>query len=188
MIALTGFTASGKSTIEKELVKLGFVRIISYTTRPIRIKDGEVDGVDYHFISEEEFMDKLHNGFFAENTKYDTVEGVWRYGAAVEDVDDSKVCVINRDGLRQLKANKDLNIKSFFIDVDEESIREKLEARGDKKAEYERRLESDEVDFRGIEEEVDYVVKNHKYIMSPSEVANEILGVLAWDVITKGGE
>ena len=116
-------------------------------------------------------MDKLKNGFFAENTKYDTVEGIWRYGAAIEDVDDTKVCVINPDGLRQLKTNKNLNIKSFYIDVDEESIHEKLEIRGDKKAEYERRLESDKLDFYKIEDEVDFIINNEGYNKTTKELA-----------------
>lgn len=183
MIVLVGYSASGKSTIEKELVRIGFKRIISYTTRPPRIKSGEVDGVDYHFISEVDFMDKLNNGFFAENTKYDTVDGVWRYGAAIEDVDNNKVCVLNPDGLSQLKANKDLNIKSFYINVDEDSIHEKLNFRGDKKSEYERRLESDKTDFCGIEDKVDFIINNYKYIKTPNELVSEILNIL-----NKGGD
>lgn len=180
MIIILGKTACGKSTIEKELVNSHqYKRVISYTTRSPR--PNEADGVDYHFISEVDFMDKLNNGFFAENTKYDTVDGVWRYGAAIEDVDDTKVCVLNPDGLKQLKANEDLNIMSIYIDVDEESIREKLNIRGDKKAEYERRLESDKVDFYGIEDNVDFIINNYRYMKSPRELVREILNILNED-------
>lgn len=178
MIVLVGYSASGKSTIEKELVHIGFKRIISYTTRPPRIKSGEVDGVDYHFISDKNFLEKLNKGFFAENTKYDTISGIWRYGAALEDVDDTKVCVLNPDGLNQLKSNKKLNIKSFYINVDEDSIRKKLNIRGDKKSEYERRLESDKTDFCGIEDKVDFIINNYKYKKTPKELVSEILNIL----------
>ena len=48
MIVLVGESASGKSSIERNLVeKHGYNRVISYTTRKPRT--GEHDGVDYHF-------------------------------------------------------------------------------------------------------------------------------------------
>lgn len=54
MIALLGESASGKSTIEKELInKYGLKKIVSYTTRQPRV--GEEDGVDYHFVTDAEF-------------------------------------------------------------------------------------------------------------------------------------
>lgn len=162
MIVLVGFSASGKSTIEKELVKNGFNKITSYTTRPIRTKDNEINGVSYHFISDEEFDEKLNTGYFAENTSYNTVFGVWRYASAKEDIDDKKVCVLNPDGLRQLKKHDDLNIISFYIDVDEDIIINRLIKRGDKKEEYERRLEADRIDFSNIYDEVDYVINSNE--------------------------
>ena len=75
MIVLIGESASGKSTIEKELVKRGFNKIISYTTRPIR-KD-ETDGIDYHYISKEEFLINS-KWIFVEYTIYNS----WYYGIA----------------------------------------------------------------------------------------------------------
>ena len=57
MIFIAGKTCSGKTRIVSELCKkFGYKKIVTYTTRPIR--DKEVDGVDYHFISEEEFEKK----------------------------------------------------------------------------------------------------------------------------------
>ena len=55
MIVLVGESASGKSSIERELVALGFNKIVTYTTRPMRKED--VDGETYHFITEEQFND-----------------------------------------------------------------------------------------------------------------------------------
>ena len=61
MLVLVGKTCSGKDTIKKELVKLGMTPIIAYTTRPMR--NGEVDGETYYFISKDEFEDILMNRF-----------------------------------------------------------------------------------------------------------------------------
>jgi len=176
MIVLVGFSASGKSTIEKILVNKGFVKITSYTTRPLRVKDNEVDGVAYHFISDEDFDKKLNTDCFAENTSYNTVFGVWRYASAKEDIDDNKVCVLNPDGLRQLKEHDDLNIVSFYIEVDEDIIINRLIKRGDKKKEYERRLEADRNDFANIFDEVDYVINGNE--LTAEELADNILWLL----------
>lgn len=49
-IILMGKAASGKDTLQKELVNQGFERVVTATTRQPR--EGEQDGVDYHFFSE----------------------------------------------------------------------------------------------------------------------------------------
>ena len=65
MIILVGESASGKSTIEKILSeKYGYIKTVSYTTRPPR--ENEVDGVDYNFISANEYTEKFNNNFFVE--------------------------------------------------------------------------------------------------------------------------
>ncbi len=66
IILITAPSGSGKTSIVKYLMtkipNLAFS--ISATTRPIR--KNEKDGVDYHFLSEEEFRDKIHNKEFLE--------------------------------------------------------------------------------------------------------------------------
>lgn len=85
MIFIAGKTCSGKTRIVSELCKkFGYKKIVTYTTRPIRNK--EVDGIDYHFISEEEFEKKIEEGFFAEYKVYDAEFGRCHYGVATEDV------------------------------------------------------------------------------------------------------
>jgi guanylate kinase len=171
MITLTGFSASGKSTIEKELCKLGYTRIISYTTRAMR--ENEVNRVDYHFITENEFINKANEGFFAETTSYPTVFGVKYYGTAKEDISNDKVAVVNVEGLWQLQQDKSLNITSFFIDVDEKILIKRLKKRNDPKKEYIRRLGADRIDFKGIENKVDFVIDGR--FRTPHELALEII-------------
>ena len=54
IFCLMGKSSTGKDTIYKRLLEdqeLGLQRIVPYTTRPIR--EGEQEGVEYHFVSEE---------------------------------------------------------------------------------------------------------------------------------------
>ena len=80
IFCVMGKSATGKDTIYQKLLnesKLKLERIIPYTTRPIR--EGEVDGREYHFCTEEdvERMDK--EGRIVELRAYDTVYGIWKY-------------------------------------------------------------------------------------------------------------
>ena len=56
MIVLSGPSASGKTEVAKRLMnQYGVKRVITTTTRPMRT--GEVDGVDYLFVSKEKFKE-----------------------------------------------------------------------------------------------------------------------------------
>ena len=154
MLVLVGCSCAGKSCIERKLTEKGLKRIISYTTRPIR--KNEIENIDYHFISSEEFNKKLNIGFFSEHSIYNS----WNYGIASEDCCDDAVCVVETSGMRQLKANKNLNIKSFCIEVDERTRVIRMMKRGDNIMESFRRIISDQGMFSGIEYEVDYVIPN----------------------------
>jgi len=170
MIILVGESASGKSTIEKQLVKNGLNKIVSYTTRPMR--DGEKDQVDYNFISEKLFLDLLDQGIFAEYTVYNG----WYYGIAHEDCLDNSVVVVEPHGYRQLKKIKDLHIKSFYIQVPERVRLKRMVDRGDNLLEVFRRIFSDQGLFQFIDKEVDYVVNNIAINDCLQEVLNKIKG------------
>lgn len=87
VITLTGSSASGKDFLLNEILKdnKGVKPVISVTTRPKR--DGEVDGVDYKFISIEEFSRLLSAKEMIEFREYNTVEGVWYYGVSKDSID-----------------------------------------------------------------------------------------------------
>ncbi|MBP3926074.1 MAG: guanylate kinase [Clostridium sp.] len=79
-----GKSASGKDTIYKrireELPELKIV--VPYTTRPIR--EGERNGVEYHFTTEEDLKRRMAAGQVIEMRTYQTVFGPWSY-ATVQD-------------------------------------------------------------------------------------------------------
>ena len=173
MIILVGESASGKSTIEKILAnKYGYKKTVSYTTRPPR--QGEVNGIDYHFISEDEYIEKFNDGFFAETGAYNN----WLYGTTKDQYHTNTVCVLTPHGLRQIKKtfsdkNK-MKMKSFYIKVPRRDRLVKILQRGDNLEEAIRRNQSDVGQYDGIEDEVDFVVENNEYIMNPFELASTI--------------
>ena len=159
MLVLLGKTSVGKDTILKEITKLGLKSIVSYTTRPMR--DGEVEGVNYHFIDKSQFRRMKLQGFFAETTSYNVATGgTWYYGSALKDMNDDAIVILNPEGLRALKENKDIHPISFLITAKEDTLRERLKKRGDNPEEAERRLKADKEDFSDIDDLVDFSFSN----------------------------
>ena len=67
IIILSGPSGVGKTTISKILENKGFFRSVSFTTRKIR--EEEEAGQDYHFISKDEFLNKVKNNEFLEHVE-----------------------------------------------------------------------------------------------------------------------
>ena len=82
MFCIIGKSCSGKNTIFSKLLKIKELNLkayVTYTTRPKR--KGEIDGIDYNFVSNDFFQDAIDNGKMIEYKDYNTVSGVWRYGS-----------------------------------------------------------------------------------------------------------
>lgn len=79
LITLTGPTCSGKSHLQDLLTGPGhrMGTVITATTRAPR--KGEVDGIDYHFLSDEQFTRMVEEGAFVESTQFSGA----RYGTPV---------------------------------------------------------------------------------------------------------
>lgn len=160
---ITGKTCSGKSTLAKELKKYGFHSIVTTTSRPMR--DKETQNVDYHFISEEDFLEKIQNGYFAEYKSYETNSGTWYYGVAREDIENAgekDIIILTPDGYRDLiREYPDLNHKLIYIYSNIQTVRNRLMRRGDKKEEADRRIKQDLKDFKGAENLAHRIVYNN---------------------------
>jgi guanylate kinase len=173
VIVLVGESASGKSSIEKYLVdNYGYKKIVSYTTRKPR--QNEVDGIDYHFITVEQFKSLKEQNFFAETAVYND----WNYGVAKEDCTDDKVAVLTPHGLRQVSKLKDINVISFYINVPRRDRLIKILQRGDNIEEAYRRSLSDVGQFDGIADEVDYVIDNNGYEKLIKEMADTVYDIV----------
>ncbi|MFR8170265.1 MAG: guanylate kinase [Marvinbryantia sp.] len=77
---IMGKSSTGKDTIFKDVSEreeLGLRNLVMYTTRPIREK--ETDGVEYHFVTEDEADELQRQGKIIELRAYHTVHGIWKY-------------------------------------------------------------------------------------------------------------
>ena len=81
---IMGKSSSGKDTLYKEVLKAlpKLKTLVLYTTRPIR--EGEQEGIEYHFVTDEELERFEKAGKIIEERTYDTVYGAWKY-ATIED-------------------------------------------------------------------------------------------------------
>ena len=177
MIILVGESASGKSSIESILEKeYGYKKTVSYTTREPR--KGEIDGVDYNYISPEEFTRKTNENFFVEIGAYNG----WLYGTTKEQYTKDTVCVLTPHGLRQIKKNlenkEELDMHTFYIKVPRRDRLIKILQRGDEVDEAIRRNQSDVGQFDGIEDEVDYVLENENYKYTKEQMAKMVVNLL----------
>ena len=77
-IILVGKAASGKDNLRKRFESRGFKYAVSYTTRPPR--EGEVDGKDYFFITDEEASKMVESNMFYEYVYFNG----WLYGTTVQ--------------------------------------------------------------------------------------------------------
>ena len=80
---IMGKSASGKDSIYQKLLEnkeFHFKRLVIYTTRPVR--EGERDGQEYYFVTEEIFQELKRAGKIIEDRGYETVCGLWRYFTA----------------------------------------------------------------------------------------------------------
>ncbi len=75
-----GKSSTGKDTIFKKIIdskEINLFTIVPYTTRPIR--EGEKEGVEYHFTNEDGFRKLQLEGKVLEDRAYKTFHGLWRY-------------------------------------------------------------------------------------------------------------
>ena len=83
---IIGKSATGKDTIYENICEdktLNLNRIVMYTTRPIR--EGEIDGVTYHFVDEDGYLAIKEKGLIIEEKSYSTMHGLWRYFTVSDD-------------------------------------------------------------------------------------------------------
>jgi len=158
LLVLAGPAGSGKSTLCDRLVAadLGFSRVITTTTRAPR--EGEVNGVHYHFFTPAEFSARISAGEFLE---WAWVHGERRYGtlaaSVLEPLTEGKDLVMSVDvqgvaSLRRVAATHPVLKRAMvtvFIVVDYARLLARMRARGqDNEAEIARRMATAEAELR----------------------------------------
>tara|TARA_E500000178_G_scaffold284432_1_gene285598 strand:+ start:188 stop:760 length:573 start_codon:yes stop_codon:yes gene_type:complete len=162
MIILSSPSGVGKTTITKKLQQKysNFKISVSHTTRAPRT--GEIDGLDYNFISHNEFEKLINGNKFYEYAK---IFGNY-YGTLKKNVDESFVkndiiFDIDWQGTKQLSKFKNLNlIKIFLIANNKEELKKRLIKRNQNtKEEIEKRFSSFDLDIKHWND-YDYIIIN----------------------------
>ena len=151
MIVLIGPSGCGKSTIEQELIKSGYKRTISFTTRPPR--KGEKHGLNYYFISEDKFKENIQMGLVAE---FSTYKG-HLYGLPLSELSDDAVVVVEPIGFLKLK-EKFSNVIGCYLDCEENIRRQRMLNRGDDIQAIDERILNDRHWFENIKEQTDIII------------------------------
>ena len=168
LVILSGVSGAGKDTIKKELLKRmdDVTTLPSYTSRKMR--DGEQEGVQYHFISKEEFEAKIRQGDFYE---YDLHHGNY-YGTSRELMNEKiasgKIIVkdIEVNGTENLikLLKNETKLVTIFLRVEKDELRRRLENRGDNLTEAEIELRLGRLDYEENKIRLyDYMIKNDDF-------------------------
>ena len=162
MVILSSPSGVGKTTLTKKIQQKyqSFKISVSHTTRLPR--SNEVDGVDYHFVSEKMFKELINSGKFYEYAKI--FENY--YGTLKKNVDDTIVkndiiFDIDWQGTKQLSKFKNLNlIKIYLITNNKEELKNRLVKRNqNSEDEIEKRFKSFDEDIKHWND-YDYIVIN----------------------------
>ena len=108
---IMGKSASGKDRIYSLLEdqrELKLKTLVLYTTRPIR--DGEENGKNYYFVSDEKLNEFRKNGNVIEERSYHTVYGIWTYFTA----DDGQVNLTESDYLGIGTLESFMKLKMYY--------------------------------------------------------------------------
>lgn len=145
LITVAGRNSAGKSLIAKKVAEaLGLNVVKSYATRkprPEELKKG-LENCDHIFVSDEEY-DKLEN--ITAETK---INGA-RYCTTQEILDNSDIYVIDPKGIKDLKerCGSRYKILQFYIYADADKRAARFVARGETKAKFEAREQSEDEQF-----------------------------------------
>jgi guanylate kinase len=125
-------SGAGKTSLVNALVERcqGLLVSVSHTTRPKR--PAEKDGVNYHFVSEDDFMSMLERGEFLEQARvfgnlYGT-SGVWVEQQLQQGLD--VILEIDWQGARQVKRLLPQTRAIFILPPSREALQQRLKQRG----------------------------------------------------------
>ena len=190
LLIISSPSGAGKTTLTRRLLQefSDFRFSVSHTTRLPR--SNEVDGQDYHFVSEEMFRQVLDDDGFAE---WAEVHGNL-YGTSVAEIDRARAAGkagllfdVDYQGARQIKEKFPHAIGVFILPPSMEELRRRLDARGsDDAASRKRRFEKarEEIEHYPF---FDYMIVNDSLQQALAQLRGIVLaeGCRQWRVAAK---
>ncbi|HEX2219969.1 MAG TPA: guanylate kinase [Gemmatimonadales bacterium] len=173
LLVLSAPSGGGKSSIARNLLQgrddLGYS--VSATTRPMR--EGERDGVDYHFISREEFLRRREAGEFLESATY----GGHLYGTLRSEIDRifaagrHAVLDIEIEGARQIRASFPNSLHLFVLPPSADVLIGRLRGRNTEPADVVRDRITRAAEELAAVAEYDYALVNQDLVVAVAQVA-----------------
>lgn len=181
LLVISGPSGVGKGTLFKRILEADdtLTFSVSYTTRAAR--PGEVDGVDYHFVTDEEYDEMVAKDGFLEYANVHTD----RYGTPRQPVEEALekglnvVLDIDPQGALQVMARKPDCVSVFILPPSFSILRARLEGRGTETQEkIEKRLRNareevklhDRYQYLLINDDLEVAVEQLKDIVSAEKI------------------
>lgn len=193
MIVVSGPSGAGKSTLlARVLAEMTHLRFsVSHTTRPPRA--GEAEGVDYHFVDDEQFQDMVERDMFLESARVHA----HRYGTSRTEYDraeqDGVDLLLDLDvqGAEQVRDKFADAVTVFILPPSRRILERRLRARGQEEASLQRRLEAAaeemskyvEYDYAIINDDLARSVESLKAIIRASRARTSRIDVAARAVL-----
>ena len=177
MVILSSPSGVGKTTITKKIQQKypNFKISVSHTTRIPR--SNEVDGVDYHFVSKENFKKLIDQNQFYEYAKiFENYYGTLRKTVDEDIISNDLIFDIDWQGTKQLSKFNNLKlIKIYLIPDSKEELKKRLIKRDQNtKEEVDRRYKSFNEDVKHWND-YDYIIINKNLDICFKQIENIIL-------------
>ncbi len=177
MVILSSPSGVGKTTITKKIQQKysNFKLSVSYTTRSPR--SNEVDGVDYHFVSNEKFKELITKNSFYEYAKiYENYYGTLKENVDKTILSNDLIFDIDWQGTKKLSKFKNLKlIKIYLIANNKEELKKRLITRNQNtEKEIEKRFNSFDDDIKHWKD-YDYVIINQNLDNCFKQIENIII-------------
>ena len=177
LIVISGPSGVGKGTVRKALFEMknhNLTYSVSMTTRKMR--EGEVDGKDYYFVTKDEFLKQIDDGNFLEYAEF---VGNY-YGTPLDKVnqklDEGKEVVleIEVEGALQVKKKVPDCVMIFLVPPSKEELYNRLKNRGTEAEEIiQKRIEKANREFK-VAPKYDYIVVNDEV----NNAADRIMAII----------
>lgn len=173
LIVLVGVSGAGKDTLIKRMAdRVPFRKPISATTRAPR--EGERNGVDYHFLAREDFERRIANDELFEHEEFSGNI----YGTLCSELSggDLRLCIRENKGARRMQRELGAVVVGV-VPPSSEVVIERLRARGDSEEDIAKRLEADKEREAEIRSFADYVIVNDDLERATDEFADLLTGL-----------